>query len=99
LRWLPADVTDFANGASEWWEGEDNDAVDGTPHLAYLLANPAIIVDADVHGTLIDDRAYKGVPAYAELNDELTKHVARLKEMYKDRDPVHYSALSHGLER
>lgn len=77
-----------------WWEGEDVDPVDKVPHLSALLANPAIIVDAMTHGRLIDDRSYRGMPAYREVCDELTKHVARLKKLHESRSPTHYSALT-----
>lgn len=75
-----------------WFEGE-NDAPDSlSPHLGNALASLAIIVKAQAHGKLIDDRNYSPNPgAYRRFMDSLTPHVARLKEMFKDKHPKHWT--------
>ena len=39
-----------------WALGEDIDPDSGQPHLVHLRANCAVILDAQAHGTLTDDR-------------------------------------------
>lgn len=75
--------------ANALFEGEDIDPDSGLPHEAHALACLAIIVDAKAAGKYVDDRMYPG--GYRELLDELTPHVARLKEKHKDKDPKHYT--------
>lgn len=72
-----------------WFEGEDIDPESGLPHLAHALACLAIIVDSQATGNLNDDRVYAG--GYRKLVNEMTPHVARLKELHKHRSPKHYS--------
>lgn len=80
-----------------WFEGE-NDAPDSlSPHLGNALASLAIIVKAQAHGKLIDDRNYSPNPgAYRRFMDSLTPHVARLKEMFKDKNPKHWTINDNG---
>lgn len=69
--------------------GEELDPVDGTDHLANVMACCALLIDAKAAGKLTDDRppsvdlraAYKGV------EDQM----AVLKEQYKDMAPRHYT--------
>jgi hypothetical protein len=73
---------------NKWFEGEDLDPDSGLPHLAHALACVAILIDATEAGKLNDDRNFKG--GYIELIERFTPHVARLKEIHKDRNPKHY---------
>lgn len=72
-----------------WFEGEDNARDSGLPHMAHALACLAIIVDAQAAGKLNDDRMYPG--GYDKLREELTPHVARLRALYADKNPQHYT--------
>ena len=81
-------VTRHLNAA---WEGEKYDPDSGLPHLAHALACLAIIVDADAHGKLIDDRAYAESNGYREQVEALTPHVQRLKNMHDAKTPKHYT--------
>ena len=72
-----------------WFSGEDNDPVDGVPHLAAALACLAIIVDAQAAGKLIDDREYEN--GYVALADSLTLYIAHLKGLHEDKNPKHYT--------
>lgn len=71
------------------FEGEDYDPDSGLPHLAHALACLAIIVDAQAADNLIDDRQYPG--GYRALVEELTPHVARIKEQHAGRSPKHWT--------
>jgi hypothetical protein len=71
-------------------EGEDHAPDSGTPHLANALACLAIIVDAQAAGKLNDDRNYNG-SGYRKLVDTLTPHVRRLKDLFADKNPKHYT--------
>jgi mutator protein MutT len=72
-----------------YYEGETIDPDSKIPHLAGILANAAILVDAAAAGSLVDDRQYPG--GYAKLVEELTPHVARLKAKHADKHPKHYT--------
>ncbi len=79
-----------------WYEGEDNASDSGIPHLGHALACLAIIVDAQAAGKLVDDRQYPG--GYAALIEQLTPHVARLKETHRLKAPKHYTIADSGKE-
>jgi hypothetical protein len=77
-----------------WFAGEENAHDTGTPHLANALATIAIIVKCQAHGKLIDDRDYSPQPggaAYRAFMEKLTPHVQRIKEMFKDKKPRHFT--------
>lgn len=69
--------------------GEEHDPIDGTHHLANIMACCAILLDARAAGKLTDDRppsvgirsAYGALEALA----------AKLREQYADRAPRHYT--------
>lgn len=75
-----------------WQSGEEDAPDTGTPHLANALATIAIVVKAQAHGTLVDDRDHSPRPgAYRRLVDLLTPHVGRLKKMFSDKRPRHFT--------
>lgn len=39
-----------------WARGEDTDPDSGLPHLIHLRANCAVVLDAQAHGKMVDDR-------------------------------------------
>ena len=80
-----------------WFEGEDYDPDSGLPHFAHALACLAILVDAQAAGMLNDDRMIAG--GYRRLIDEMTQHVARLKELHADKDPYHYTIKDSKKEK
>lgn len=69
--------------------GEEVDPIDGTHHLANVMACCAILLDAREAGKLTDDRPPSvGLrQAYAQLE----ALAARLIEQYRDRAPRHYT--------
>ncbi len=74
---------------NKWFEGQDIDPDSGLPELGKALACIAILIDAEAVGKLNDDRMVKG--GYLKLIEEMTPHVKRLKEQYKNHDPKHYT--------
>jgi hypothetical protein len=73
-----------------WFEGEEFAPDSGSPHLSNALACLAIIIDARAAGKMVDDRAFNGA-GYRKLVEELTPHVARLKDLFSGKDPHHYT--------
>lgn len=72
-----------------WFEGEDCDPITGVPHLANAMACLAIIIDAHEKGVLTDDRNYPG--GYSHCKEDMTKRLARLKEVFANENPKHYT--------
>lgn len=72
-----------------WFEGEDLDPDSGLPHLGHALACLAVVVDAQAAGRLNDDRQYPG--GYRALLAQMTPHVERIKQLHRDREPVHFT--------
>lgn len=72
-----------------WFEGETIDPDSGLPHLYKAIACIAILIDATETDKLNDDRMVNG--GYSRLLKELTPHVKRLKEQYKDKNPKHWT--------
>lgn len=74
-----------------WMEGQDNSPDTGNPHLGNALACLAILVDAQVNGTLIDDRNYTpDEQAYERMVQTLTQQVAALQKRFADKTPKHW---------
>lgn len=42
-----------------WMDGQTLDPESGTTHLAHIIASCSIMIDAEVFGTLVDDRPIK----------------------------------------
>ena len=75
-----------------WMEGEESTEFK-IPHLGNALACLAILVDAKVAGTLVDDRNYApDAEAYGRMVEELTTVAAGLPEFFKDKNPKHWDA-------
>lgn len=72
-----------------WWEGEQYDPVDGTPHLANALACINILIETQTAGNMVDDRPpSRDIGAvYAEMEAIMVK----IRERYADHNPRHYT--------
>lgn len=70
--------------------GEWADPVTKVPHLASIMACCSIILDAQLAGKLNDDRP-KSNAALPQLIDDLGANVKHLKELFKDKNPRHYT--------
>jgi hypothetical protein len=85
-----------------WFAGEECAHDTGTPHLANALATIAIVVKCQAQGRLIDDRDYSpeaGGSAYRKFVEGITPHVKRIKEMFKDKSPRHYTIADVGTPK
>jgi len=72
-----------------YWNGEDADPDTGIPHLASVAAGLAILLDAMVNDKLTDDRPPRA-PVGALIR-ELNKEVPRIKELFKEHSPKHFT--------
>ena len=74
-----------------WWEGEENDPTDGTPHLANALACLGILIDAKHSGKLVDDRPPSLNGELALVRAEFKALMPKIRERYADKAPYHYT--------
>ena len=75
----------------DWFEGNNQASDTGSPHLGNALACLAILVDAHVNGSLIDDRNFTRTPdAYQKMVAELTSHSAKLTQQFAGKKPRHW---------
>jgi hypothetical protein len=93
-----------------WFSGEEFNpdlvfAEDGEPgfglsHLGNALATIAIVVKAQAHGKLIDDRDFSGSPgAYRKLVDSLTPLVKNIQNKFIDKTPHHYTIADNEADQ
>ena len=76
-----------------WFEKQETAADTGSLHLGNALACLAILVDAEVNGTLVDDRNYVPNPAaHDAMMAKLTAQVTALKAQFGSRTPKHWDA-------
>lgn len=81
-----------------WWEGEENDPTDGTPHLANALACLGILIDAKHSAKLIDDRPPSLHVELAKVRADFEALMPKIRERYADKTPYHYTiADSNGM--
>jgi hypothetical protein len=73
----------------DWWNGEDVDPVTKVKNLASVIACAGIILDAELCGMLTDDRPPRA--PISELIEQYEEQVKFLKEMFKDKNPYHYT--------
>lgn len=74
-----------------WWEGEENDPADGTPHLANALACIGILIDAKHAGKLIDDRPPSNHKGLADVRSQFEALMPKIRERYADKAPKHFT--------
>lgn len=87
-------VSALMRHVDKWWEGEEYDQADGTPHLANALACINILIETKYGGNLVDDR-----PPSRDLNPlykEMEAIMERIKRQYPDHNPRHYTIEETG---
>lgn len=78
---------------------EDGEPAVGLSHLGNALACIAIIVKAQAHGKLIDDRDFSGAPgAYRKFVERLTPLVKKIQGKFADKAPKHYTISDNPKE-
>lgn len=73
-------------------EGENCAQDSKVDHRGHILACAAILLDAEMAGTLVDDRNYNG-GNYGKAVEQLTPLVKQIEEKYKDKKPKHYTIM------
>ena len=74
-------------------EAEDFAADTGSPHLGNALASLAILADAQMQGTLVDDRNF--VPESSRMQEFIAAaeaQIASLNVQFATRNPKHWTA-------
>lgn len=74
-----------------WWEGEEYDPIDGTPHLANAQACLNILIEAKHAGKLVDDRPPSMGPEFARVRAEFEALMPKIRERYADKTPRHFT--------
>lgn len=72
-----------------WWEGEDYDPIDGTPHLANAQACLNILIEGIHTDGTIDDRPPSRARELASVRAEFEALMPKLREKYADKNPRH----------
>lgn len=75
---------------AKYKNGEDRDAKTGVHHLASVRASTSIIFDAQMMGILNDDRG-PAIVGFSDYIDSLEARIKHLKELFKDRNPRHWT--------
>lgn len=79
---------------SSWYEGEEDDPVDGTPHLANALACIDILIDAKHSGKLTDDRPPSLAPELARVRAKFEALMPQIRARYADRTPPRHFTIA-----
>jgi len=74
-----------------WWEGQEDDPVDGTPHLANALACINILIEGKHAGNATDDRPPSQHAALDGIRARFERLMVSIRERYKDKAPYHYT--------
>lgn len=77
---------------AKWLNGSDADEKSLVPHLGSVIACCAIILDAQAHGVLVDDRPPSLDSVHEDLLDlDVPDVLARLRDLFGGVNPRHYT--------
>ena len=79
--------------ALDWFEGQNQSDDSQNMHLGNCLACLAILVDAKVHGTLVDDRNYiteESDAGLRKMKEQLLGIMRNIESLYGDKNPKQY---------
>lgn len=74
----------------KWLMGEERDPKTGVHHLGSVRACAGILLAAEAHGTLIDDRP-PSLTGASDQVDAMEARVKALRELYKEFHPKHFT--------
>lgn len=74
-----------------WWEGEENDPTDGTPHLANAQACLNILIEGKYTPSTIDDRPPSRAVSLAAVRAEFEALMPKIRERYAHMTPHHWT--------
>jgi hypothetical protein len=80
-----------------WWEGEELDPVDGTPHLANALACINIIIEGKHAGNAVDDRPPSNARELSKVRAEFERLMEKIYQKYGDRTPRHFTIADSAM--
>ena len=77
----------------KYQSGEERDSKTGVRHMAYIICCASIVIDAELYGTLRDDRPPRGKanPGISEYIDNAQVIIKHLQKMFKDEHPKQYT--------
>lgn len=87
-------VSAFDRHVMKWMSGEERDKKTGVHHFAYATCCLAILLDASMFGTMIDDRPPRGRINHSTskwLDTEVKKRIQHLQELFKDHTPKQFT--------
>ena len=87
VPWPPKELSP---NARKHWGARSKKAKQYRAQCFAYAHNALQAMAVDVAGKLVDDRAYNGA-GYRKLVDELTPQVPRLKALFADHCPHHYT--------
>ncbi len=80
---------------AKWFNGEDCDEKTNVPHLASIIASAMILIDAELCGTLNDDRPPSA--PMAPMVDAMVGNIAHIKEIFKEYSPHQFTIADDEL--
>lgn len=75
----------------KWFNGEEFDPETGVPHLANACACLAVLIDSKTQQNMTDDRPPRQYSLPGLVNEETPRVIAKLREVFGDRDPKHWN--------
>lgn len=80
-----------------WYDGGEDVADDSSvPHLGHAMACLAILIDAETHGVLTDDRPMSNT-GLAKLMEQSQAVVSVIRSRHADKHPRHYTIKDNGI--
>lgn len=80
----------------KWFNGEEFDPETGVPHLANACACLAVLIDGKTQQNMTDDRPPRQYSLPGLVNEETPRVIAKLREVFGDRNPKHFSINDDG---
>lgn len=98
----------FRRHILKWESGEEYDKKTGTHHFGYAACCIAILFDAAMYGTLVDDRPPRGrvnLDVSAWLDNQVIERIKHLQQLFEGERPKQYTisddikSIANGVRR